>query len=78
MRGRRGSLTTSSDKTALKKMIQGEMEGMHQSGRPAKTWFQDLKEWTMLDMADASQLATDVERWCELTRVTAAQIAPPD
>ena len=31
--------------------------------RPATTWFQDLKEWTTLDIAGASQLATDRERW---------------
>ena len=36
-----------------------------------------LKEFTKLDMADASQLATDRDRWREI-RVTAAQIAPPD
>ena len=63
---------------SIEKMIQGKMECMRQRGWPAKTWFQDLKEWIMLEMADASQLATDVETWCELTRVTAAQIVPPD
>ena len=64
---------------ALKKrLIQGNGEGKRGRGRPAKTWFQDLKEWTKLDVADASQLVTDRKRWCELIRVTAVQIAPPD
>ena len=56
-----------------KRLIQGKGEGKRGRGRPAKTWFQDLKEWTKLDMADASQLVTDRERWCELIRVTAVQ-----
>ena len=33
------------------------------SDRPATTLFQDLKEWTKLDISGASQLATDRERW---------------
>ena len=47
-------------------------------GKSAKTWFNDLKEWIKLHMADASQLATDLERRREIIRVNAAQIAPPD
>ena len=53
------------------------MEGKRGRGRPAKTWFQDLKDWTKLDMADASQPATDRERWREIIRITAAQIVAP-
>ena len=50
-----------------------------EKGRPTATWFQDLKEWTKLDIAGASQLATDRERWRKIIiKVTAAQIAPPD
>ena len=55
-----------------------KMEGKRRRGRPATTWFQDLKEWTKLDIAGASQLATDRERWRKIIKVTAAQIAPPD
>ena len=52
----------------------GEKIDAWEGGRqPAKTWFQDLKEWTKLDMADASQLATDLERWREQISVTPAQ-----
>ena len=58
--------------------MQGKMEGKRRRGRPATTWLQDLKEWTKLDISGASQLATDRERWCEIIKVTAAQIAPPD
>ena len=48
-------------------------------GRPAMTWFHDLKDWTKLDIAAASQLATDRERWRKIIiKVTAAQIAPAD
>ena len=35
-------------------------------------------QWTKLDIAGASQLATDRERWRKIINVTAAQIAPPD
>ena len=41
-----------------KRLMQGKMEGKRIRGRPATTWFQDLKEWTKLDIAGASQLAT--------------------
>ena len=58
--------------------MQGKMEGKRTRGRPATTCFQDLKEWTKLDIAGASQLATDRQRWRKLNKVTAAQIAPPD
>ena len=61
-----------------KRMMQGKMEGKQRRGRPATTWFQDLKEWTTKDIAGASQLATDREGWRKLIKVTAAQIAPPD
>ena len=61
-----------------KRLMQGKIEGKQRRGRPAKTWFQDLKDWTKLDVAPAYQLATDRERWRQLIRVTAAQIAPPD
>ena len=36
---------------------------------------QDLKEWTKLDIAAASQLATDRERWREIIKVTVADSA---
>ena len=61
-----------------KRLMQGKMEGKRRRGRPATNWFQDLKEWTKLDIAGASQLATDRERWRKIIKVTAAQIAPPD
>ena len=61
-----------------KRLMQGKMEGKRRRGRPATTWSQDLKEWTKLDIAGASQLATDRERWRKIIKVTAAQIAPPD
>ena len=38
------------------------------------TWLQDLKEWTKLNIAGTSQLATDGERWRKIIKVTAAQI----
>ena len=60
------------------RLMQGKMEGKRRRGRPATTWFQELKEWTKLDIAGASQLATDRERWRKIIKVTAAQIAPPD
>ena len=46
-----------------KRLMQGKREGKRIRGRPATTWFQDFKEWTKLDIAVASQLATDRERW---------------
>ena len=56
-----------------KRLIQGKLEGKRRRGRPANTWFQDFKEWTKLDM-----VATNRERWWEIIRVIAGQIAPPD
>ena len=61
-----------------KRLMQGKVEGKRRRGRPTTAWFQDLKEWTKLNIAAASQLATDRERWREIIKVTAAQIAPPD
>ena len=61
-----------------KRLMQGKMAGKRRTGRPATTWFQNLKEWTKLDIAGASQLATDRERWRTIIKVTAAQIATPD
>ena len=61
-----------------KRLMQGKVEGTRRRGRPTTAWFQDLKEWTKLNIAAASQLATDRERWREIIKVTAAQIAPPD
>ena len=55
-------------------LIQRKMEGKRRRARPATTWFQDLKEWTKLDMAAAPQLATDRERWREIIKVTAGHI----
>ena len=49
-----------------KRLIQWKVEGKRRRCRPAKTWFQDFKEWIKLDMADASKLATDRERWFKL------------
>ena len=62
----------------------GEKTDAREDGRQAKkgqsatTWFQDLKDLTKLDIASASQLATDREEWRKIIKVTAAQIAPPD
>ena len=61
-----------------KRLMQGKVGGKRRRGRPATAWFQDLKEWTKLDIAAASQLVTDRERWREIIKVTGAQIAPPD
>ena len=61
-----------------KRLTQGNMKGKRRMGRPATTWFKDLKEWTKLDIAGASQMATDRERWRKIVKVTARQIAPPD
>ena len=61
-----------------KRLMQGKMEGKRRRVRPGTTWFQDLKQWTKLDMADASQLATGRERRREIIKFTAAQIASPD
>ena len=41
------------------RLMQGKMEGKRRRGRPATNWVQDLKEWTKLDIAAASQLAND-------------------
>ena len=54
-----------------KRPIPGKIGGKRRRGRPATTWFQDLKDWTKLDMADASQMATDQERWREIIRDSA-------
>ena len=60
----------------------GEKTDARKGGRQAEKGQtsndQDLKEWTKLDIAGASQLATDRERWRKIIKVTAAQIAPPD
>ena len=58
-----------------KRLMQAKMAGKRRRGRPATTWFQYLKEWTKLDIAGASQLAIDRERWRKIIKVTAAQIA---
>ena len=52
------------------RLMQGKVGGNRRRGRPATTGFQDLKDWTELDMTDASLLATGRERWRELIRVT--------
>ena len=56
-----------------KRLMQGKVGGKRRRSRPAKAWFQDLKEWTKLDIAAASQLATDREIWREIIKVTVAQ-----
>ena len=61
-----------------KRLMQGKVGCKRRRGRPATAWFQDLKEWTKLDIAAASQLATDRKIWREIIKDTAAQIAPPD
>ena len=58
-----------------KRLMQGKMEGKRRRGRPATTWFQDLKEWTKLDIAAASQLATDRERWRKIISHSSADSA---
>ena len=35
-------------------LMQGKVGGQRRRGRPATAWFQDLKEWTKLDIAAAS------------------------
>ena len=52
------------------RLLQGKMEGKPRRDRPATTWFQDLKEWTKLDIVAASQLANDRERWQKIIKVT--------
>ena len=64
-------MATSSEK----RLIHGKAENKRRRERPARTWFQDYKR---LDMADASKLVTDLERWRQLIRVTTGQIASPD
>ena len=44
------------------------MEGNRRRGRPAATWFQDLKEWTKLDIAAA--LITTGERPGKMAKIT--------
>ena len=61
-----------------KRLMQGKMECKRRRCIPAPTWFQDLKEWTKLDIAGASQLATNRERWRKIIKITAAHLAPPD
>ena len=58
-----------------KRLIYGEDGRQAEKGQTRKD---DLKEWTKLDMAAASQMGIDRERWGEIIKVTAAQIAPPD
>ena len=60
------------------RLMQGKTEGKRRRGIPATTWFQDFKDSTKLDIAGASQLATDRERWRKIIKITAGQIAPSD
>ena len=49
-------------RTHPKRFILGNMDGKMRKRRTANTWFQDLKDWAMLDTMDmmaASQLAVD-------------------
>ena len=46
-----------------KEYVGEEDEGERVEQQLGPIWFQDLKEWTKLDIAGASQLATDRERW---------------
>ena len=48
--------------------LQGKMEGRRRRGRPSTNWFHDLKECTKLDIAGASPLATDRERWRKIIK----------
>ena len=57
--------------TGMEKILMpGKMEVKRRRGKPATTWFQDLKEWTKLDIAATSQLATDRERWRKIISKT--------
>ena len=53
---------------------------MHMTGGEIFTRAQEVTECfvSIGNDAAASQLATDRERWREIIKVTAAQIAPPD
>ena len=63
-------------KNGMEKILMpGKLEGRRRRGKPATTWFQDLKEWTKLDIAAASQLATDLENWRQIIIGTAAHMA---
>ena len=47
----------------LKTVIEGSMEGRRRRGRPQKSWFNDVKEWTGERGAKISQMAKDREQW---------------
>ena len=39
--------------------LEGKMEGKRPQGRPRKTWFSDIKEWTGLKGWECTRMATD-------------------
>ena len=47
---------------AEKRLIQGDMDGKCRRDRPAKTWYQDIKDWILPDMAAVSDRVDDQRR----------------
>ena len=55
-----------------KSIIQGRVEGKRRRGRPAASWFDDIKSITGLSITEATRVAADRTQWNSLIRTTPA------
>ena len=57
--------------------IEGKVEGKRQSGRQRKQWFDNIKEWTGMDMAECRTAAQDKIKWRRIVRQSVMRVANP-
>jgi alpha-glucuronidase len=63
-------------RSGLEKIIEGAVEEKRRRWRPTTARYDDIKNWTGLNMAAASALAHDRTKWQELVRTTTALFVP--
>ena len=49
-------------------IIEGKVEGKRKRGRQRKQWYDNIREWTGLDLVQAKRLAQDRTAWKKMTR----------
>jgi len=62
--------------TLSKIILQGTVEGGRKRGRQRKSWSDNVKEWTSLDMGHLLQQTTDRQAWRRVSYPR--QLIPPD
>ena len=62
--------------TLSKTILQGTVEGGRRKGRQRKSWVEDIKSWTMLEMPELLTVTQDRTNWRRLSSV-AALMSPP-